>query len=144
MPYSGILLSEDINTFIPYMRNIPYVMHSPPDSLETDEMENILNTRGAIPASHTKDAALVLIHQLYRPCLNYIPGLTEHKRARNAEILLFGSYLDYEWDGTGINPVFGSGMKKIFPSAGIICFTIDHLLENPQHIRTILLYNVSL
>jgi hypothetical protein len=124
------------------MRDVPYTIYSPPGSLETVEMENILHTRGAIPAKQIKDTALILIHRLYKPCLNYIPGLTEHKRTRNAEILMFGSYLDYEWDGIGVNPVFGSGVSKIFPHAGVICFTIDHLLVNPQHIKSILAYNV--
>ena len=142
MPYHGILLCENINSYIPYMKRLPYVLHSPSESLETYEMENILYTRGAMPSPQREKAILVLIHRLYQPCLNYIPSLTEHKR-RNADILLFGSYLDYAMEGDTIKPVFGSGISKIFPNAGMICFTIDHLLENPQHIRSILAYNVD-
>lgn len=143
MPYIGILLSENIDSYIPYVKGIPYVLHSPQESLETDEMENILNTRGAIPSQERDKAVLVLIHRLYQPCLNYIPALTEHKR-RGAEILLFGSYLDYEMIDDFAKPVFGSGISKIFPNGGKICFTVDHLLENPQHIKSILTYTVNL
>ena len=141
MPYSGILVSENIDSYIPYMKGLPYALHSPSESLETDEMEMILRTRGCILAQQRERAALVLIHRLYQPCLNYIPGLTEYKR-RNADIILFGSYLDYEIDDNWVKPVFGSGLSKIFPSGGRICFTIDLLLEDPQHIQTILAFNV--
>lgn len=141
MPYNGILLSESLDSYIPHMKGYPYVLHSPSQSLETDEMENVLSTRGHIPSQERDKAKLVLIHRLYQPCLNYIPGLTEHKR-RNADILLFGSYLDFEMIDHSMKPVFGSGITRIFPNAGKICFTMDHLLENPQHIKSILMYNV--
>jgi hypothetical protein len=141
MPYNGILLSENIASYIPHMKGLPYVLHSPAESLETDEIENILNTRGAVSTLHREKAQIVLIHRLYQPCLNYIPALTEHKR-RSADIFLFGSYLDYEMRDCSVKPVFGSGMSRIFPNGGRICFTIDHLLENPQHIRNIIMYNV--
>lgn len=141
MPYSGLLLSDTINELVPYMKGVPYVLHSPIESLETTEIESILATRGSIPAVQRHGAKLVLIHRFYLPIFNYIPSLTEHKR-RAAEILLFGTFLDFEMvDGTA-QPTFGSGISKIFPNAGVICFTIDHLLENPQHIRHILAYVV--
>ena len=142
MPYNAILLSDSIDLYIPHLRNMPYVIHSPPSSLETDEMETILATRGAVPSKERHLAGIVLIHRSYLPALNHIPDLTEHKR-RNVDILLFGSYLDYEMIDGQVKPVFGSGVSKIFPNAGLICFTIDHLLENPQHIKSILAYNVS-
>jgi hypothetical protein len=141
MPYNGILLSEDIDSYIQYMKGFPYVLHSPPESLETVEIENILSTRGAVQTSQREQARIVLIHRLYQHCFNFIPGLTEHKR-RNADILLFGSYLDYEIVEHSVKQVFGSHISKIFPGGGRICFTADHLLENPQHIETILKYNV--
>lgn len=142
MPYSAILLSDSIDSYIPHLRNMPYVIHSPPESLETDEMETILATRGAIPSEERHLAGLVLIHRSFLPCLNFIPDLTEHKR-RNVDILLFGSYLDYEIQDGEVKSVFGSGVSKIFPNAGVIVFTVDHLLEHPQHIKSILAYNVS-
>lgn len=141
MPYVGILLSDSLNSYIPHLRDLPYVMHSPPDSAETSEMEVILATRGAIPAPERHLAGLVLIHRSLLPCLNYIPDLTEHKR-RPVDILLFGSYLDYELEDGNAKPVFGCGVSKIFPNAGLICFTVEHLLENPWHITSILAYNV--
>jgi hypothetical protein len=142
MPYNGILLSENIDSYIPHMKRNPYVLHSPQESLETDEMETILSTRGAIPAQERDRAVLVLIHRFYQPCLNYIPFLTDHKR-RGAEIMLFGSFLDYEIVDDFAKPVFGSGISKIFPNGGRICFTIDHLLEQPQHIKSVLAYTVG-
>jgi len=141
MPYNGVLLSDAINNLIPYVKGVPYVLHSPGESLETVEMETILATRGAVRTSHAEAAKLVLIHRLCLPCLNYIPGLTEHKR-RAADILLFGSYLDYEIMDYTVHSTFGSGISKIFPNAGVICFTMDHLLEQPLHIRHILVYSV--
>jgi hypothetical protein len=141
MPYNGLLLSDDIDLHIPYLKGRPYLIHSPAESLETYEMEHVLATRGAILSSEPKEASLILIHRLYQPFLNYIPGLTEHKR-RQTDILLFGSYLAHELVGGTVMPVFGSGITKIFPHGGIICFTIDHLLENPLHIKSILAFNV--
>src|SRR5579859_532583 len=123
MPYNAILLSDSIDSYIPHLRHLPYVLHSPSESLETDEMETILATRGAVPALERQPAGLVLIHQSLLPCLNYIPDLTEHKR-RNIDILLFGSYLDYEMEDGVVKSVFGSGVSRIFPNAGLICFTV--------------------
>jgi hypothetical protein len=118
-------------------------MHSPAESLETTEMETILAARGAIPSQRPEEAKLILIHRLYLPCLNNIPCLTDYKRGAGAVILLFGSYLDYETVGKEVKPTFGTGLKEIFPNAGKICFTVDHLLENPHHIKNILAYTVN-
>jgi len=144
MPYTGLLLSEAIDEAIPYMKGYPYVLHSPVESFETVEMENILATRRAVPATDQKAARLIVIHRLYAPCLNYIPSLTRHKRNAETNILLFGSYLDYEMVGDMLKPTFGSGITKIFPRGGIVCFTMDYLLENPQHIKRALAYVVVL
>lgn len=142
MPYNAILLSDSIDSYIPHLRDLPYVLHSPSESLETNEMEMILAARGAIPALERQPPGLVLIHRSLLPCLNYIPDLTEYKR-RNIDILVFGSYLDYEVEQGEVRSVFGSEVSKIFPNAGLISFTVDHLLENPQHIKYILAYNVN-
>ena len=141
MPYNGILLSENIHNLISHEKRYRYILHSPLESLETAEMENILHTRWATPVEKPEESSLVLIHRLYQPCLNYIPMLTEHKR-RNADILLFGSYLGFETNDNSLEAVFGSGISKIFPNAGRICFTLDHLFENPRHTDAIFSYSV--
>jgi hypothetical protein len=128
-------------------------------------MENFLYSRGGHPSSEPTKASVVLINRLYQSCLNYIPHLTTLKRRvldwppkpkpksqevppktqgkyQEVEIYLFGSYLDHQMEGDTMKPVFGNGLTKIFPGGGIICFTIDHLLECPQHIKSIISYNV--
>lgn len=139
-----------------------YVLHSPPESLETDEMEAFLYSRGGYPSDQPTKASVVLINRLYQHCLNYIPNLTALKRRlldwppkvkskiheaphkyREVEIYLFGSYLDYQMEGNTMRPVFGNGLTRIFPGGGIICFTIDYLLVCPQHIKSIISFNVS-
>jgi hypothetical protein len=144
MPYNGILLSDAIGDFIPYLKGVPYIMHSPTESLETYEMESILATRGAVMTNQGEVPKLVLIHRLFLPCLNYIPGLTDCKRHGAVDFLLFGTYLDYDTVDDAVQPTCGSGIHKIFPSSGIICFTITHVLEAPLHIRQILAYRVRL
>jgi hypothetical protein len=143
MPYNGIIYSDEFDEYVPYYKGVPFIMHSPAESLETVEMETLLSVRGAIPAQRREDAKLILINRLYLPCINNIPGLTDHKR-RDSTIILFGSYLDYETVGKTVKPTFGTGLKLIFPNGGRICFTVDHLLEHPLHIKNILAYTVAL
>jgi len=130
-------------------------------------METFLYSRGGYPSSDPTKASVVLINRLYQSCLNYIPHLTALKRRQlswppkvkskgpeaqsktlskyqEMEIYLFGSYLDYQMGGGSMKPVFDNGLTRIFPGGGIICFTIDYLLECPQHINAIISYNVSL
>ena len=142
--YNGILLSEDLPREIPFDRQTRYVVFSPPESLETIEIERILASRGAHQAVAQKgQAGLVLIHRIYTPCFNYIPGLTDLKRLPGGtNIFLFGSYLDWEEVDDEVVQLYGFGCMKIFPGAGIICFTMDHILEDPHHIKSILAYNV--
>jgi hypothetical protein len=140
MPYTGLLLSDDLNKYVPHLKGLPYIIHSPAESLETDEMEMILATRGARPAAKREDAVLVLIHRLLLPILNNIPGLTEHKLIKNplGQIMLFGSYLDYEMVDDIVQPVFDFGISPIFPASSVVCFTNALLLENPQYVKPIL------
>jgi hypothetical protein len=140
MPYTGILLSDDINNYIPHMKGLPYIIHSPAESLETAEMEMILSTRGARPAVKREEAVLVFIHRLLLPILNNIPGLTKHKAIKNqfGRIMVFGSYLDYETVDDDVQPVFDFGMSQIFPSGSLYCFTTAVLMENPQFVKSIL------
>jgi len=142
LPYNAILLSSSFDSLIPRCRDKPYAIHSPAESLETQEMEAILATRGFIPSPVREEARIVLIHRSYIHCLNYIPDLSEQKRRNDTEILVFGTYLDYEMQDCQVKSAFGSDVLKIFPKSGRICFTVDHLLENPQHIKSILAYNV--
>jgi hypothetical protein len=142
MPYNGILYCDKFDACIPYAKGFQFKMHSPAESLETTEMEVLLGKRGGTPTPTLQPKMTVLIHRLYQHLLNYIPGLTDYKRI-NAKIILFGSYLDYETFGESVRPTFGIGIKEIFPNAGRICFTVDHLVENPQHIKSILAYTVS-
>jgi hypothetical protein len=129
-------------------------------------METFLYSRGGHPSSEPTKASVIVINRLYQSCLNYIPHLTALKRRQvhwqqkgkmksqemqpktpdkyqEVEIYLFGSYLDYQMEGDTMKPVFGNGLTRIFPGGGIICFTIDYLLEYPQHIKSIISYNVS-
>jgi hypothetical protein len=140
MPYTGILLSDDINRYIPHLNGLPYVIHSPAESLETAEMEMILATRGARPTGKRENAVLVFIHRLLLPILNNIPGLTQHKlcKEKYANIMVFGSYLDYEMEDDVVQPIFDFGMSPIFPSGTLVCFTTALLLENPQYIKAML------
>jgi len=143
MPYNGILISEKINSFLPQLRNMPYFVYSPPESLETIEIHQIMATRKAV-LTHIREAVIIMIHRLYQPILNFIPSLTEIKCAGKKDIFLFGSYLDYETVDGNVAGVFGSELMKIFPSGGRICFTMDHLLENPLQILRILEYTVCI
>jgi hypothetical protein len=144
MPYTGILLSGAINKMIPYYKGRPYLIHSPPDCLETIEMETILATRGAKPSVRSEDANLILIHRLYLPILNYIPGLTDHKRSKGqGHFALFGSSLDYETVDDTVQPIFNFGLQLIFPYGGVICFTSAVLLESPQIICPLFEYLVT-
>ena len=142
LPYNAILVSSSFDSLIPRCRDKPYAIHSPAESLETQEMEAILATRGLVPSPVREEARIVLIHRSYLHCLNYIPDLSEQKRRYDTEILVFGTYLDYEMEDCQVKSAFGSDVLKIFPNSGRICFTVDHLLENPQHIKSILAYNV--
>jgi hypothetical protein len=142
MPYTGVLLSDSIDEAIPNIRGYPYILHSPVESLETQEMETILATRKAVRAIGINDPRLIMIHRLYLPYLNYIPFLTKYKR-HDTSIFLFGSYLDYEMVGDRLQPVFGSGITRIFPGGGIVCFTMDYIREHPQHLQRIISYVVS-
>jgi hypothetical protein len=142
MPYTGLLLSDSIDEAIPHLKGYPYVLHSPVESLETVEMENILATRRAVVAAEKSDGRLILIHRLYLPYLNYIPSLTQHKRQPETNLFLFGSYLDYETVDDRLQGIFGTGITRIFPGGGFICFTIDYLLENPQHMNSVFSYVV--
>jgi hypothetical protein len=142
MPYNGFLYSDKFDACVPYVEGFQFRMHSPAESLETTEMEVLLSKRGGIPTPKLHPKMTVLIHRLYQHILNYIPGLTDYKRM-DGKILLFGSNLDYETVGESIRPTFGVGINEIFPNGGRICFTVDHLVENPQHIKSILAYTVS-
>lgn len=145
MPYSGILLSDDINKVIPYLKGRPYLIYSPAECLETIEMETILATRGARPTARREDASLILIHRLCLPIINNIPGLTELKRGKTyGHFLLFGSSLDYETVDDTAHPVFDFGLEFIFPHSGIVCFTSPVLLEHPLFIIPLLEYVVVL
>jgi hypothetical protein len=106
-------------------------------------METLLGARGAIPSKTVESGMLILIHRLYLPCLNFISGLTDYKRSPNTKLIMFGTYMDYEAVGNEVVPTVGTSLKEVFPNAGRICFTIDHLLENPQHIRNVLAYTVD-
>jgi hypothetical protein len=175
LPYSSILSYDGLDSYIKDEEHYQfswlqrggysYVLHSPPASLETDEMETFLYSRGGHPSSEPTKASVLLINRLYQSCLNYIPHLTTLKRRQldwppkakpksqevphktqgkfqEVEIYLFGSYLDHQMEGDTMKPSFGNGLTRIFPGGGIICFTIDHLLEYPQHIKSIISYNV--
>jgi hypothetical protein len=141
MPYKGLLLSEHIGSCIPHRQELPFVLYSPPESLETNEMDQILRTRGAVRAQDPNHAELVLIHWLYQPMFNYVPGLTDVKFGTK-RIFLFGAHLDYEIDGERIKAVYGSGIQPIFEHGGIICFTTEYLLESPGHIESIFSFKV--
>ena len=174
LPYSSILSYDTLDSYVKDKEHhqftqlqkggYSYFLCSPPASLETDEMEAFLYSRGGYPALDPAKPQVVLINRLYQSCLNYIPHLTALKRRQicwprkgkpksqdenqnksqfqEVEIYLFGSYLDYHTEGDTIEPVFGCGLTRIFPGGGILCFTIDYLLEFPQHIKSIIAYNV--
>jgi hypothetical protein len=127
-------MSEKIDTYLPPLRWTPYILYSPPESLETLEMQQIMAARKAVPSDN--GAAFVMIHRFYQPILNFIPVLTDFKREKT-EFYLFGSYLDFEIVDDKAQSIFASEPTKIFPNGGRICFTMDHLLENPLHILKI-------
>ena len=175
LPYSSILSYNGLDSYIKddehhqfswYQKGgYSYILHSPPASYETEEMEAFLYSRGGYPSNEPTKASVVLINRLYQYCLNYIPHLTTLKRRQlswppkvkskgheaqsktqdkyqEMEIYLFGSYLDYQMEGGTMKPVFDNGLTRIFPGGGIICFTIDYLLVCPQHMKSIISYNV--